>query len=206
MALTQAGSSVDVWALIAQNAVREGAAVDVSDAFASTLHVDLALGNTTAHTGTRMLVQISSAAADDEFWTTVYDSIWLVGTANTEIVLDNPLTASAVQVHVADLTGFTVATGGTLLAFMLDNTEANSELVRITSTSVETGNDHINILDGVKREHAVTTTVLSNIAAQATFDLPLGTLRARVIVDNLYDADGATVYSRTRITKTTAVV
>jgi hypothetical protein len=43
--------------------------------------------------------------------------------------------------------------GGTLLAFLLDNTVANSELIRIVSTSVEAGNDHINILDGVKRQY-----------------------------------------------------
>jgi hypothetical protein len=206
MALTQAGSALDAWALIAQNAVREGAVVDLSDSHQSILHIDVALGNTTAHTGTRIIVQTASAAADDEFWTERHDFVALVGTANTEVVLDDPLAALAVQIHVADLTGFTVATGGTLLAFLLDNTVADSELIRITSTSVEGANDHINILDGVKRAHAVTTSVLSNIASTFAVELPLGTLRARVIIDNLYDADGATVYSRTRVTKVTAMV
>jgi len=205
MALTMAGAALDAWALIAQNAVREGAIVTCSDSYQTILHVDVALGNTTAHTGTRIIVECSSAAADDEFWTARQDFTALVGTANTEVVLDDPLAAAAVQIHVADLTGFAVATGGSLLAFLLDNTVANSELIRITSTSVEVGNDHINILDGVKREHAVTTTVLSNIAATYAIELPLGTLRGRVIIDNLYDADGATVYSRTRVSKVTAL-
>ena len=205
MALTITGAALDAWEQIAQNDVREGAAVDLSGSFASALHIDVALGNTTAHTGTRILVQASSAAADDEFWTTIHDFIVLVGTANTEVVLNNPLAAAASAIEVAELTGFTVATGGTLLAFLLDNTVANSELVRIVSTSVEAGNDLINLLDPVKREHAVTTSVLSNKAATYQVDLPMGALRARVIYDNLYDADGATMYSRTRVITTTAV-
>ena len=205
MALTITGAALDAWALLAQNAVREGAAVDLSESFASELHIDVALGNTTAHTGTRILVQVSSAAADDEFWTTIQDFIALVGTANTEVVLNNPLAAAASQIEVADLTGFTVATGGTLLAFLLDNTVANSELVRIVSTSVEGGNDLINLLDPVKREHAVTTSVLSNIAATYKVEIPMGALRARVLYDNLYDADGAAIYCRTRVITTTAV-
>jgi len=205
MALTIAGEALDAWALIAQNATREGAAVDLSGSYASELHIDIALGTTTAHTGTRILVQTSSAAADDEFWTNLCDFIAVVGTANTEVVLDDPLAAAAAQIHVADLTGFTVATGGVLLAFLLDNTVANSELIRIVSTSVEADNDHINLLDGVKREHAVTTSVLSNIAASYVIPIPLGCLRARVIYDNLYDADGSTVYTRTRAVTTTAI-
>lgn len=205
MALTQAATAVDAWASIAQNAVREGAAVDVSDSYASIFHIDVALTSATAHTGTRILIQTSSAAADDEFWTTRLDFVALVGTANEELVLDDPLAAAATLIHVADLTGFTVATTGSLLAFLLDATPANSELIHIILTSDVEGNDHINILDGVKREHAVTTTKLYNIAASYAFELPLGTLRARVVYDNAYDVDGSTACSRTRITKVTAL-
>lgn len=205
MALTIAGAAVDVWTEIPQNTAGEGAVVDLSDSFASTLHIDVALGDTTAHTGTRIIVQTSSGAADDEFWTDRYDFVACVGTANTEVILNDPLAAAATQIQVADLTGFTVATNGTLLAFLLDNTVANSELVRVVTTAVTGGNDQINLLDGVKRERAFATSVLSNIAATFAIDLPMGTLRARVIVDNKYDADGAEAYFRTRVVKTTAV-
>jgi len=96
MALTITGAALDAWALIAQNAVREGAVVDLSGSYASILHIDMALGNTTAHTGgTRIIVETSSSASDDEFWTVRYDSVHLVGTANTEVVLNNPLAAAS---------------------------------------------------------------------------------------------------------------
>ena len=205
MALTITPTAVDAWALTAQNAVREGTVMNLSDSFASMVFIDIALGDTTAHTGTRVLLQVSSAAADDEFWTDLVEFVAVVGTANTEVVLNNPLAAAATAVEVADLTGFTVATGGVLLAFMLDNSVANSELVQIVSTSVEGGNDLINILDGVKREHAVTTTVLSNITESRAIAIPSGVLRARVLYDNLYDANGAAIYTRTRVVETTSV-
>jgi len=205
MALTITPTAVDAWALTAQNAVREGTVMNLSDSFASMVFIDIALGDTTAHTGTRVLLQVSSAAADDEFWTDLVEFVAVEGTANTEVVLNNPLAAAGAQVEVAELTGFTVATGGILLAFMLDNTVANSELVHIVSTSVEGGNDLINIQDGVKREHAVTTTVLSNIAESRAIALPSGVLRARVLYDNLYDANGAAIYTRTRVVETTSV-
>lgn len=205
MALTITPSAVDVWVLTAQNAVRPGAAIDISGSFQSVIHTDIALGDTAAHTGTRCVLQVSSAADDDEFWTDYLEFVAAVGTANTEIVLNNPLNATETQIEVADLTGFTVATGGVLKAFMLDNTVANSELIEIVSTSVEGGNDLINILDGVKREHVITTTVLSNIAESRQIVIPTGYLRARMIYDNLYDADGATIYTRTRVVKTTSV-
>jgi len=205
MALTITPTAVDAWALTAQNAVREGTVMNLSDSFASMVFIDIALGDTTAHTGTRVLLQVSSAAADDEFWTDLVEFVAVEGTANTEVVLNNPLAATGAQVEVADITGFTVATGGILLAFMLDNTVANSELVHIVSTSVEGGNDLINIQDGVKREHAVTTTVLSNIAESRAIAIPSGVLRARVLYDNLYDANGAAIYTRTRVVETTSV-
>lgn len=204
MALTMAGSAVDAWAEVAQNAVREGAVATLSDSYNSVLHIDVALSSTTAHTGTRVLVQVSSAAADDEFWTTIHDFITLVGTGVTEAITNNPLAAAGTQISVASLTGFTVATGGTLLAFLEDATPANSELVQIISTSVEAGDDLINLLDGVKREHANTAVLWSPAAAYA-IELPMGTLRARVIYDNLYDADGSSVFTRARVTEVTAV-
>ena len=209
MALTIGATAVDAWALTpadaSANSVREGAVMTLSDSYASVVHVDFALGDTEAHTGTKCILQVSSAAADDEFWSTYTEWISGIGTANTEVVLNNPLAAAATAIEVASLTGFTVATGGSLLAFLLDNTVANSEIVRIVTTSVEGGNDLINIMEGVKREHAVTTSVLSNIVETRAIYIPIGFMRARMIYDNLYDVDGAGIYTRTRVVETTAL-
>ncbi|MBE3124821.1 MAG: hypothetical protein IMZ57_04095 [Acidobacteria bacterium] len=204
MALTMAGSEVDAWASVSQNTVREGAVVDLSDSYGSVLHIDAALGAAaTAHVGTRFLIQVSSAAADDEFWTTLHDIIALVGTNDAETILDEPLAAGATHIHVASTTAYEVglADGGTIQVLLVDATSANSELIRIVSCVNDAS---IDILDGTKREHAVGTP-LSYITATFTFELPIGTLRARVIVDNTYDFNGAIVLSRTRVTKVTAV-
>ena len=204
MALTIAGSEIDAWALNATNTVRIGATVDVSDSYQSILHIDMALGtDATPHIGTRVLVQCSSSSADNEFWTERMDFIALVGTANTEAITNNPLAAAETSITVASTTGYVpgAADVPTLLCLLIDNTVANSELVRIVSY---VSNTSVECMEGVKREHA-NTAVLTNVAATYSAELPLGTVRARVIYDNEYDTVGSGIYTRTRITKTTAL-
>ena len=204
MALTITGSEVDAWALNATNTVRIGTTVDCSDSYQSVLHIDMALGtHATAHIGTRVLVQCSSSAADNEFWTERQDFIALVGTADTEAITNNPLAAAATVITVASTTGYVPGDGDvpTLLCLLIDNTVANSELVRAVS---HVDNTSITLMEGVKREHA-NTAVLTNVAKTYAIDLPLGTIRARVIYDNEYDTAGSGIYTRTRISKTTAL-
>jgi len=202
MALTITETAVSAWALTPQNSVREGATMDLSGSYHSTVHVDVALGTTAAHIGTRIILETSSSAADDEFWTPRQDFVALVGTNNTEPVTNNPLALGATLITVADTTGYTVGLADleTLLVFLLDNTVANSELIRVVSY---VNNTSVTIKDGVKREHA-NTSVLSNIAASFAIDIPFA-LRARVLIDNMCDTDGATVYSRMRLVRTTAI-
>lgn len=198
MALTISEETVDAWAEVAQDAFREGATKDISPNYGTILHIDVALGTETAHTGTEVLVQVSSSTADDEFWTTLKSFVVLVGTAALEAITNNPLAVGGTSITVASTTGF--ATNGTLL-FLEDATFANSELVYqsdfVTNTS-------ITILDGVKREHA-NTAVLFNLAETFAIELPLSTLRCRVVYNNAYDPDGSTVATRTRLVKTTAL-
>ena len=70
-ALTKSVAAVDEWAEIAQNAVREGATTDVSGCYAATLHISYALTSATAHTGTKIEIQLSSNTTGDENWTTL---------------------------------------------------------------------------------------------------------------------------------------
>ena len=203
MALTIAGAAVDEWVSVAQNTVNVGTDIDVSDSYASSIHIGLALGAAVAHTGTQVIVQVASNA-DDEFWMEYASFIALVGTGAIE-ALAAEASAAATQLEVASLTGFTIATGGALLAFLEDTTAGAGELVRIVSTSVEGGNDLINLADGLERTHAATTSVLHNKAATYVIPLPFGTVRARVIVDNTYDADGDVIWRKTHVVKTTAL-
>jgi len=204
MALTITGSEVDAWALNATNTVRIGATVDCSDSYQSVLHIDMALGTTaTAHLGTKVLVQCSSSSADNEFWTERQDFLALTGTA-TIINLDAQITAGETVVPVAATTGFVpgAADVPTLLCLLIDPTVADSELVR--AVSYDSGVS-VTIMEAVKRTHVTTTSYLANVAKTYAFDLPLGTVRARVIYDNEYDTAGSGIYTRTRITKTTVL-
>lgn len=68
------------WTVVAAQAIQETGAIDVSDAYEATLHIDCAITSTTAHTGTEIIVQCRSEAALDE-WTTLTTFIGPVGTA-----------------------------------------------------------------------------------------------------------------------------
>jgi len=199
MALVKSIEAVDAWQEIAQDTVLEGTIVDVSPNYDTMVHIDLAITTTTAHTGTEILVQISSAASSDEFWTTLPPFVSLIGTANSESITNNPLTAGSTVITVADTTGY--ATNGTLL-FLEDATIANSELVYqndfVTNTSITVNNQ-------TTREHA-NTAVLFNLAiAHSPIQLPFSTNRFRVLYNNTFDPDGSTVAIRTRLSKVTSV-
>lgn len=68
------------WTVVAAQAIQETGAIDVSDAYEATLHIDCAITSTTAHTGTEIIVQCRSEAALDE-WTTLTTFIGPTGTA-----------------------------------------------------------------------------------------------------------------------------
>ena len=186
-------AEIDAWAAVAQNAIREGATIDLTDVQRVKLHIDCALTAAVAHTGTEIIVQTSSADADDEFWSDFTSVIGPIGTANTEPITNNPLAAGGTTITCVSTTGYT--TEGEW-RFIKDSTIANSELIWQTAYSAT---PNITILDGVKRAH-VQTTPMWNIAEAIELQLPLETLRARVIYDNTYDTDGATIATRCRAT------
>lgn len=198
MALTKAVAAVDACQEIAQNTVLEGAIVDVSACYSAALHIDFALSNATAHTGTRIKVQVSSATSGDEDWQDLYDFISITGTTDLEAITNNPLSAGGTSITVASTTGYTV--NGSW-RFLEDATFANSEWVFQTAYVTNTS---ITILDGVTREHA-NTAVLNSIADRYVVSLPDWANRVRIVYDNTYDSDGATVAVRARISKLTGV-
>ena len=127
-----------------------------------------------------------------------------IGRDNPIINLDAQITAGETVVPVAATTGFVpgAADVPTLLCLLIDPTVADSELVR--AVSFDSGVS-VTIMEAVKRTHVTTTSYLANVAKTYAFDLPLGTVRARVIYDNEYDTAGSGIYTRTRITKTTVL-
>jgi len=198
VALTMAGAAVDAWVEVAQNTIREGTEVDLSGSFQSFLHIDAALSSTTAHTGTRIIIETASSAADLEFWTPVQDFITCVGTANTEVFTATEPAGETV-IAAASTTGYTAG----LWAAVIDDTKANSEVVRVTSIVTDTS---VTLQDPLKRQHTVDpVSALTNIAASYSIELPLGTLRARVLYVNTYDVDGSSIITRARAVTVTAL-
>jgi hypothetical protein len=198
MALTKSVASVDACQEITQNTVLEGTTVDISGCYESALHIDFALSNATAHTGTKIRVQVSSNTSGDEDWTDLYEFVSITGTTNLEVITNNPLAVGGTSITVTSTTGYTAGSW----IFLEDvSTFANSEWCYVT---VVTTNTSLTIIDGVTRQHAQNS-ILNSVAANYVVPLPIWAARARVVYDNTYDADGATVAVRARISKVTAV-
>lgn len=184
------------WTAVAQNELVKSAEIDISGASKASLHIQAALDTTTAHTGTRFLVQTSDQAAGDEDWQPHVDFVALIGTAATDLIEDDPLAAGSTDIA---LTGHALTVEGKLL-FIEDGTLANSEIVMEAS---QTANEVVTI-DGTTNAHALNTAIF-NIAAIQNVALPSTAMRARLIIDNTYDADGSTLNYKMSVTKSTGV-
>ena len=199
--LTKSTAAIDEWAETAQNAVREGATTDVSGCYAATLHIEMALTSATAHTGTKIEIQLSSNTTGDEDWTTLTSFIGPTGTPNVEPQTENPLAAGQTTINCASTTGL-YDDDQTRWIFIEDTAAvANSEMVYLVSHVSDTS---VTIQDGTTNEHAQNENMW-DIAEKYTVSLPMTANRVRVIYDNTYDSNGATCHTKTRITKVTAL-
>lgn len=197
MALTQADEAVTDWTAVAQNTVAESATLDTSPNYATEVYIQAFLDTTTAHTGTKFIVQTSSNSSGDEDWHDMTPFVALIGTAATDLIEDNPLSAASTAIA---LTGHAL----TALAKWLgieDGTLVNSELIFEVSQST----NEIVVLDGTANEHAQNTAIFNVAESHSPIQIPFGTTRIRVIVDNTYDADGSTLNYKVRASKVTAV-
>lgn len=200
MALTKSVAAVDEWAEVAQNAVRKGATTDVSGCYSAALHIDVALSSETAHTGSKIEVQVSSNTSGNEDWSTLTEFIGPTGTANSE----NPSGSEAAGqtvIEVASTTGL-YDDDETRWIFIEDTgTVADSEMCLLVSHVADTS---ITIQDGLTNAKD-TSDVIFDIADTYVIDIPIWANRVSVIYDNTYDSDGATIHTRCRISKVTAI-
>ena len=198
MALTKAGVALDACQEIAQNALTEGGTGDVSGAYEATLLLQLALTTETAHTGTKVVVQVSGETSGDEDWVKFTEFVALVGTAAKENITNAPAAIGTTVFTVASTTGF-ITTG---LRFIEDVTIfANSEWLYEKTYTTDTS---VTMLDGSTRAHAVSS-ILYTGAESRTILIPASAQRVRVLYDNTYDADGSTVAVRSRLAEVTAI-
>jgi hypothetical protein len=199
--ITATGSVVTDWTAVAQNALVHSDITDISDDLEAQLLLQAFLDTETAHTGTRIIVEISWNTTGDEDWTELQgaERIILIGTANAELIDDNPLTAGSTTITMSSTTGFTV--DGEWRGIE-DGTLADSELVRQVSETTDT---NITILDGTTNQHENTDNVYSIATSAVIAYLPPSVRRVRVVVDNTYDPDGSTLNYRLMITRATDI-
>ncbi len=209
MAPTKTTAEVDAWAEIAQAGSRLGAETDVSGANSAMLHIKMALSNTTAHTGTEAIVQVGSDTGNgNDNWETIARLIGPIGTAvslsldatepigETAIAVTNPVTANM------DNDGKS--------KFIEHGTPANSEIVYQSANSGDAG-DTITILKGLGHEQTSSSTIfdiddaVTEAVLQVSVEIPPDADRVRVIYNNNYDPDGATVFTSARLTTTTSL-
>ena len=189
-ALTIDPQSVTDWTAVAQNTVAESGTITISSNYNTVVHIQAFLDSTTAHTGTEFILQLSQADSGDENWQDFTRWTGLIGTANTEPITNNPLAAASTTITCADTGGNYETPPMAHWIAIEDSTLANSELILQTGYTADTS---ITCLDGTTNEHAQTTPMY-DIADTWVTVLPLGSgNRARLIVNNTYDADGSTL-------------
>jgi len=183
------------WTAVAQNTIVESGTLDCSDHVKTLLHIQAFLDTTTAHTGTRFIVQVSSNTSGDEDWQDYTEFVGLIGTAATDLIEDNPLAAGSTSIA---LTGHALTVRAKWLGIE-DGTLVNSELIFEVSSSANA----VVILDGTTNSH-VQNTAIFNVALSQVILLDGTVNRCRVLVDNSYDADGSTLNFKLRATKVTS--
>lgn len=188
--------NIQDWAIVAQNTISKSAELDLSGFRSSILHIQAALSTTTAHTGTRFVIQISASESGDEDWQPHVEFVGLIGTAATDLIENDPLASGATSIA---LTGHALTALGEWL-FIEDGTLADSELV---FESEQTANA-ISLLDGTTNEHAVGVAIF-NVAMVQNIQLPVAAKRARLVVDNTYDGDGSSLNYKLRVSKATGI-
>jgi len=196
MAKDTTPKSIQDWTAVAQNTIVESAVEDVSPNYGSMLYIQAFLDTTTAHTGTKFVVQASNADSGDEDWYDFTEFVELIGTAATDLIEDNPLAASSTAIA---LTGHALTVLGKWLAIE-DGTLANSELIFEKS---QTTNEVV-ILKGTTNAHAQNTAIF-NVAMTKAIFIPPEIARVMVVVVNSYDADGSTVNYKVGISEILSV-
>lgn len=185
-------TQIQDWTAVAQNTIVKSTEFDYSTYSDGIIDIQAALDTTTAHTGTRFIVQSSSSSSGDEDWSNLTEFVGLIGTANSEAITNNPAAAGTTVLTCADTTGYTVLGNW---RFIEDATLINSELIFQTAVSANTS---ITILDGTTNAH-VQNTLMFNVALSQSVSIPKSIRRLRVVIDNTYDADGSTLNYKVRI-------
>ena len=200
-------AEVDPWTKVAQAALLEGKNYLLPPNHDSTLHIDVALSSTTAHTGTEIIVQVNTdAAISNANWSTLTRFIGPIGTAvdadfgaqeavgQTTLTITNPVTENMDR--------------DKKFKFVEHATDASSEIVYQLTSTDDTG-DAITILDGLTNQQETTSNIYDidnatdEVVGQYAIDIPPTARNFRILYNNNYHAGGSQVHVRARISVVT---
>ena len=213
-ALTKSVEAVDAWLEIVQGAggIREGAIIDVSPNYQTTLLIDACLSEAVAETaGATIFVEISSNTSGDADWAVLTSFGGPTGTAESE-PLSADEAAGQTVLSVTNPTTANLDNPARFIFFEDTASAANSEIIFQVTNETDTG-DTITVLDGLTTAHAAatslmwfidSTTTYSNAVAQYVVNIPDTANRVRVIYDNTHST-AADIFTRARITKMTGI-
>ena len=193
--------------------IQETGSIDVSAAYAATLHIDCCLASATAHEGTEIIVQIASEAGVDDAWTELTRFVSTAATAvKSDVGADEAIGQTVLSV-TNPATGVLDHDGKFIFLYPVDDANlANCEIAYQIDNSGDAG-DTITVLDGITHALTVDTDVYTVDGTSGSavntwaVSIPMSASQCRVIFNNNYDDDGtaSTVIIRVRATKVTAL-
>ena len=211
-ALIKAVEAVDAWLELTQPGVREGATVDVSPNYQTTLLIDVCLSEAVAETaGATIYVEISSNTTGDADWEVLTSFGGPTGTAESE-ALSGDEAQSQTILSVTDPDTANLDNPSRFIFFEDTASAANSEIIFEVSNQGNAG-DTITVLDGLNTAHAAATSLMwfidsattgSNAVAQYVVNIPDTAYRVRVIYDSTH-ATAADIFTRARLIKITGI-
>ena len=214
MALTKSVSAICDWTALAQDTVVFAGSLDISLNYSTLVHIQAFLDvDNTAHTGTEFIIQGRSSTTDTlEDW---YDITRFVGLVNTvQLIQGNE--AVAVDEERVDLsenptTLIPIGTADASLPWVgVEDADAlaDSEMIVVRDTDA----DELVALRGTvgatveyfENAHA-DTVAFSNVALSQCVVIGIEHYYIRVIVNNSYDVNGATLNFRIRAINVTGL-
>lgn len=209
MAPTKAPDALDAWLEVAQNAVRLGGEGDLSGLYGACLNIVCALSSTTAHTGTQIIVQINGYASGEGGWTTLTE---FVGPQGTAVKADFAGTEAAAQTELSITNPATAGVDNDGKWKFVEHTTdvTKCEVVYQVSNTGDVG-DTVTIAFGLLNEQTADSDLwdIDSATAKAVgmyvVALPDEAQRVRVIYNNKWDPDGATVHTMSYLSTITAV-
>lgn len=185
---------LDDWALIAQNAVREGATQEIINWQSTTVYISCAIGSTTPHTGTKIIVQISPVDSGDEAWHTYTEFTGTTGTATTAVMTVVPNTASKTILANYTSTDGLFDDDEVRTIFLLGSpTVADSELCTLVS-HISGAASSVTVIDALANVPGASSTFY-DIAETYIVEIPEYANRLRILYDNTHDSNGSSAYT-----------